>query len=53
MPLDFKIPEEEWQGRRISLAHLRVFGCASYVKTKDSEKDKLEAKALLYRLWLR
>ena len=45
VPLDFKIPEEEWQGRRISLAHLRVFGCASYVKTKDSERDKLEAKA--------
>ncbi|KAI3767934.1 hypothetical protein L2E82_18363 [Cichorium intybus] len=45
VPIGFKIPEEEWQGRDISLKHLKVFGCVSYVKVKDSERDKLEAKA--------
>ncbi|KAI3764834.1 hypothetical protein L2E82_14851 [Cichorium intybus] len=45
VPIGLKIPEEEWQGREISLKHLKVFGCVSYVKVKDSERDKLEAKA--------
>ena len=45
VPIGFKIPEEEWQGREISLKHLKVFGCVSYVKVKDSERDKLEAKS--------
>ncbi|GKC58161.1 putative RNA-directed DNA polymerase [Tanacetum coccineum] len=44
-PIGFKIPEEEWQDREISLKDLKVFGCISYVKIKDSERDKLEAKA--------
>ena len=63
VPIGFKIPEEEWQGREISVKHLKVFGCVSYVKVKDSERDKLEAKArkctfigygldeMGYRLW--
>ena len=43
-PIGLKIPEEEWQGQEISLKHLNVFGCVSYVKVKDSEREKLEAK---------
>ncbi|GJV85198.1 retrovirus-related pol polyprotein from transposon TNT 1-94 [Tanacetum coccineum] len=42
--LGFRIPEEEWQGKEVSLAHLRVFGCDSYVKVKDVARDKLDAK---------
>ncbi|GJU84592.1 putative RNA-directed DNA polymerase [Tanacetum coccineum] len=40
----FRILEEEWQGNEVSLAHLRVFGCDSYVKVKDAARDKLDSK---------
>ncbi|GJS86807.1 putative RNA-directed DNA polymerase [Tanacetum coccineum] len=38
--------EEEWQGKEVSLTHLRVFGCDSYVKMKDVARDKLDAKSV-------
>ncbi|GJU49800.1 putative RNA-directed DNA polymerase [Tanacetum coccineum] len=44
VPLGFQIPKEEWQGKEVSLAHLRVFGCDSYIKVKDVARDKLDAK---------
>ncbi|GJY83485.1 retrovirus-related pol polyprotein from transposon TNT 1-94 [Tanacetum coccineum] len=44
VPLGFRIPEEEWQGKEVSLTHLRVFGCDSYIKVKDIARDKLDAK---------
>ncbi|GKA97148.1 retrovirus-related pol polyprotein from transposon TNT 1-94, partial [Tanacetum coccineum] len=46
VPLGFRIPEEEWQGKEVSLAHLRVFGCDSYVKVKDVARDKQDAKSV-------
>nr|GEV17968.1 hypothetical protein [Tanacetum cinerariifolium] len=46
VPLGFRILEEEWQGKEVSLAHLRVFGCDSYVKVKDVARDKLNAKSM-------
>ncbi|GJQ89640.1 retrovirus-related pol polyprotein from transposon TNT 1-94 [Tanacetum coccineum] len=46
MPLGFRISEEEWQGKEVSLAHLRVFGCDSYVKVKDVARDKMDAKSV-------
>ncbi|GJT43808.1 retrovirus-related pol polyprotein from transposon TNT 1-94 [Tanacetum coccineum] len=46
VPLGFRIPEEEWQGKEVSLAHLKVFGCNSYVKVKDVARDKLDAKSV-------
>ena len=45
VPLGFKIPEEEWQGKEVNISHLRVFGCVSYVRVKDSDRDKLDPKA--------
>ncbi|GKA99773.1 retrovirus-related pol polyprotein from transposon TNT 1-94 [Tanacetum coccineum] len=36
----------EWQGKEVSLAHLKVFGCNSYVKVKDVARDKLDAKSI-------
>ncbi|GKE74594.1 retrovirus-related pol polyprotein from transposon TNT 1-94 [Tanacetum coccineum] len=30
-----RIPEEEWRGKDTSLAHLKVFGCDSFVKVRD------------------
>ncbi|GKB68975.1 retrovirus-related pol polyprotein from transposon TNT 1-94 [Tanacetum coccineum] len=38
--------KEEWQGKKVSLAHLKVFGCDSYVKVKDVARDKLDAKSM-------
>ncbi|GKC74686.1 retrovirus-related pol polyprotein from transposon TNT 1-94 [Tanacetum coccineum] len=46
VPLGFRIPEEEWQGKEVSLAHLRVFGCDSYVRVKDVARDNLDAKPM-------
>nr|GEW55256.1 hypothetical protein [Tanacetum cinerariifolium] len=45
-PLGFQIPKEEWQGNEVSHAHLRVFGCDSYVKVKDVARDKLDANSI-------
>ena len=45
VPLGFKIPEEEWQGKEVNISHLRVFGCVSYVRVKDSDRYKLDPKA--------
>ncbi|GJW45597.1 retrovirus-related pol polyprotein from transposon TNT 1-94 [Tanacetum coccineum] len=50
VPLGFRIPEKEWQGKEVSLAHLRVFGCDSYVKVKDVPRDKLDAKSEKYQI---
>lgn len=43
--LGFKIHEEEWQEKEVNLSHLRVFGCVSYIRVKDSDRDKLDPKA--------
>ncbi|GJR99673.1 hypothetical protein Tco_0316182 [Tanacetum coccineum] len=32
VPIRLRIPEEEWRGKDTSLAHLKVFGCDSFVK---------------------
>ncbi|GKA21722.1 putative RNA-directed DNA polymerase [Tanacetum coccineum] len=42
----FRIPEDKWQGKEVSLTHLRVFGYDSYVKVKDVSRDKLDAKSV-------
>ena len=53
IPIGFKIPEK-WQGRKVSLTHLKVFGCVSNNKIKDADKDKLKEKSKeLYFHWLR
>ncbi|GJU54951.1 putative RNA-directed DNA polymerase, partial [Tanacetum coccineum] len=42
----YEISEKEWKGKEVSIAHLRVFGCDSYVKVKDIARDKLDAKSV-------
>ncbi|GJU82743.1 putative RNA-directed DNA polymerase [Tanacetum coccineum] len=42
----FRISEKEWQGKEVSLAHLKVFGCDSYIKVKDVARDKLDEKSM-------
>ena len=63
VPLCFKIPEEEWTGKKVDLSYLKVFGCASYAHVDPDARDKLDAKAtkcyligygsdyIGYRLW--
>ncbi|GJZ92576.1 retrovirus-related pol polyprotein from transposon TNT 1-94, partial [Tanacetum coccineum] len=35
VPIGLRILEEEWRGKDTSLAHLKVFGCDSFVRVKD------------------
>ena len=45
IPLEHRLPEEVWSGREVSLNHLKVFGCVSYVHIKSNDRTKLDAKA--------
>ena len=45
VPLDYQLPEEMWSGKEVSLTHLRVFGCVSYVHIDSDSRDKLDPKA--------
>ncbi|GKE20087.1 retrovirus-related pol polyprotein from transposon TNT 1-94, partial [Tanacetum coccineum] len=46
VPFGFRILEEEWQRKEVSLLHLRVFGCDFYVKVKDVSRDNPDAKSM-------
>ena len=43
--LNFEIPEEEWQGRRISYSHLKVFGCQAFAHVPKEKRSKLDPKS--------
>ena len=43
--LNFGIPKEVWSGKEITLLHLCVFGCMSYVHISDHVRDKLDVKS--------
>ena len=45
IPLEHRLPEEVWSGKEVSLNHLKVFGCVSYVHIKSNDRSKLDAKA--------
>ncbi|WVZ01079.1 hypothetical protein V8G54_027148 [Vigna mungo] len=44
-PLNGKIPEEVWSGKKASYRNLRVFGCKASVHIPKDERAKLDAKA--------
>nr|GEU48997.1 putative reverse transcriptase domain-containing protein [Tanacetum cinerariifolium] len=46
VPLGFRIPEEEWQGKEVRHAHLKVFRYDSYIKVKDVARDKIDPKSM-------
>ena len=53
-PLDFKLPEEVWSGKKVNLSYLKVFGCAAYVHIDSTTKGKLNTRSKKYffhRLW--
>ena len=39
------MPEEVWSGKEVKLAHLKVFGCVSYIHVESNDCSKLDAKA--------
>ena len=45
VPLEHRLPEEIWNEREVSLNHLKVFGCVSYVRIESNNRSKLDAKA--------
>jgi hypothetical protein len=45
VPLQFKLPEEVWSGKKVNLSFLKVFGCVSYVHIDANARSKLEAKS--------
>ncbi|KAE8225489.1 hypothetical protein CF326_g7860, partial [Tilletia indica] len=34
-----KIPEERWEGRKLDLSHLRVWGCVAWIKVHDQQRS--------------
>jgi hypothetical protein len=40
--LDDKIPQEVWTGKKLSLIHVRVFGCDAYVHVPKENNSKLD-----------
>ncbi|GJZ11262.1 retrovirus-related pol polyprotein from transposon TNT 1-94, partial [Tanacetum coccineum] len=44
-----RIPEEEWRGKDTSLAHLKVFGCDSFVKVEDVCREALKYSSSLMK----
>ena len=44
-PLDGKLSDEVWSGKKVSYNHLRVFGCKAFVHIPKDERSKLDAKA--------
>ena len=46
VPLEYKLLEEVWNGKEVRLAHLKVFGCVSYVHDESNDRSKLDAKAI-------
>ena len=43
--LEDKTPHEVWNGKIISLSHLRVFGCDAYVHVPKEKRTKLDNKS--------
>ena len=43
--LEDKTPHEVWTGKKLSLSHLRVFGCDAYVHVPKDKRTKLDNKS--------
>jgi hypothetical protein len=42
--MDDKTPYEVWNGKKLSLTHLKVFGCDVYVHVPKENKTKLDKR---------
>ena len=45
VPVGFRIPEEAWNGKKVNISYLKVFGCLSYVHIDDATRNKLDPKS--------
>lgn len=41
-------PEEKWTGKRVSLSHLKVFGCPAFCHIPKEKRPKLDMKSKQY-----
>ena len=48
VPLEYRLPEKVWSRNEVKLAHLKIFGCVSYVHVESNDCSKLDAKARKY-----
>ncbi len=44
--LDSKTLQEAWNGRKLDVSHLRVFGCKSFAHVPDEKRTKLKSKSM-------
>jgi hypothetical protein len=35
-------PQEAWSGEKLTVSHLRVFGCVAYVQILEAKRNKLD-----------
>ena len=45
VPLGFRIPEKAWNGKKVNLSYLKMFGCLSYVHIDGFAINKLDLKS--------
>ena len=45
LALEDKTPHEVWTSKKLSLSHLRVFGCDAYVHVPKDKRTKLDNKS--------
>lgn len=48
MPLNEDLPQEVWSGKKVSLSHLKVFRCLSYVHVDVGLRSKFDVKPVKY-----
>ena len=46
--MEFRIPEEVWNGKKVKFSHLKGFGCVSYVNFDSDARSKLDTKSKIY-----
>ncbi|RVW38125.1 Retrovirus-related Pol polyprotein from transposon TNT 1-94 [Vitis vinifera] len=47
VPMEFRLPEEVWNGKEVKFSHLKVFGCVSYVHIDSDARSKLDARKII------
>ena len=45
VPMEFRLPEEVWNGKEVKLSHLKVFCCVSLVHLDFDACSKLDTKS--------
>ena len=43
--MEFRLPKEAWNGKKVKFSHLKVFSCVSYVHIDFVARSKFDAKS--------